>query len=346
MTLRTAVVGTGFWARKALLPGAKSVKGLQVVACVSRDPQRARGFAGEWGISEVFDSVDSLLGALPGLDLLIIATPDHLHAPAVELALNAGVAVYCEKPLTNDAATARHLAEVAEQVRLPNTVGYSFRYSPAIQALWRDLRSGRLGEPWLIELFEHNPQFHPRTGKQMNWKGDPRSAGGGALFEYGSHIIDLAQWLIGPIREVVASSTRVLSGALLDDIATLQLRFDQPTIGTLVSSWVLSGTFPGIRIRLHGSEQLAEVQLDEWVPGGQTYRLLSPDGQVSGTPDLEPLDHVMWGYAGRHLAEFVDVLHGAAAGATLPTFRDGLLTQGVLESALASTKCWQTVPTQ
>ena len=61
-----------------------------------------------------------------------------------------------------------------------------------------------------------------------------------------------------PVRRVSTSFARVLPGARLDDIATLQLQFDPPAIGVLVASWVLSGGFPGIRIRLHGSAGLGE----------------------------------------------------------------------------------------
>src|SRR5205814_2335687 len=86
-------------------------------------------------------------------------------------------------------------------------------------------------EPWLIELYEHNPQFHPARGKAMNWKGDPAQARAGALFEYGSHVVDLAGWLVGAVRRVSTSFARVLPGARLDDIATLQLQFD--TLPTL-----------------------------------------------------------------------------------------------------------------
>src|SRR5262249_13088404 len=155
-------------------------------------------------------------GAGP-IDLLVVAAPDDAHPAATRAGLLAGAAVYCEKPLANEASVARELAELAETTRRPAAGGYSFRYNPAVQALKADIRAGQLGRPWLIELFEHNPQFHPRLGKAMNWKGDPAKAGAGALFEYGSHAVDLAAWLVGPIRRVSTSFARVLPGARLDD---------------------------------------------------------------------------------------------------------------------------------
>ena len=155
---------------------------------------------------------------------------------------------YCEKPLANDANEAERLADLAEQHDAHATVGYSFRYSPALQQMRGDLAAGRLGTPWLIELYEQNPQFHPAFGKPMNWKGDPAHAGAGALYEYGSHAIDLGYWLLGPVTDVATNFSRVLPGARLDDIATVQLTFASGAIGTLVASWVLTGSFPGIRV--------------------------------------------------------------------------------------------------
>ena len=69
-------------------------------------------------------------------------------------------------------------------------------------------------------------------------------------------MIDLALWLIGPVRRVSATLAPVLPDARLDGVATLQLGFDPPTIGTLVASWILAGGFPGIRIRVHGAKGL------------------------------------------------------------------------------------------
>ena len=71
-------------------------------------------------------------------------------------------------------------------------MGYSFRYNPAIQALKRDLVSGRLGTPWLIELAEHNPQFHPAAASRSTGKATPRPRVPARSIEYGSHVVDLA----------------------------------------------------------------------------------------------------------------------------------------------------------
>jgi predicted dehydrogenase len=211
-----------------------------------------------------------------------------------------------------------------------------------MQALKQDILSGDLGQPWLLEMFEYNAQFHPAKGKALNWKGDPSQARAGALLEYGAHLIDMAAWLAGPIEEVHASSTRVLPNARLDDIATLQVRFASPAIGVLVAGWVLTGSVPGIKIRFHGSSGLAEVEMNHSLPGGQVYRRYTLDGDAIEVP-LEPLADPVCGYAARHVVDIVARMRGEPSPFphTMPDFADGVAVQEVLEAALRANQGWE-----
>jgi predicted dehydrogenase len=343
--VRVAIVGTGFWATNAHLPALRALKGVHVDACVGLTLQMAQEFANEREIPSAYGSVQDLFDSADRPDLLVIASPDSSHVSATTLALEAGIPVFCEKPLANRASEAQQVAALADRVRVPATVGYSFRYSPAVQALYRDMQAGSLGEPWLLELFEYNAQFHPALGKPMNWKGDPDHAAAGALFEYGSHVVDIATWIAGPVQAVSTSLTRVLPGARLDDIATLQMRLRPPGIGILVAGWVLSGTMPGIRIRVHAAEGLAEVELGETIPGGQAYRRYALDGSIKSEAQLEELGNRYSAYAQRHHADFIARVNGelSAYPGTLPDLSDGAEVQSVLEAALRGTREWATV---
>lgn len=342
MTLRAAVLGTGFWASYAHVPALRQLPDVELDACIGLTPELAAQFAATEGFARSFTTVEQVLASDHRPDLLIVAGPDDVHPAATSAALRAGIPVFCEKPLANEAVTAQELAEMARTTGTPATVGYSFRYSPAIQALRADVRAGRLGTPWLLELFEYNAQFHPALGKPMNWKGDPAHARAGALYEYGSHVTDLAGWLAGPVRAISTNLTRVLDGAELDDIATLQLRLAPPAIGVLVSGWVLSGSIPGIRIRLHGSGGLGEAELSETIPSEQAYRRYALDGTVAEEVPLEPLGEAGSAYARRHLADFIGEIRGEGTRypGTLPSLADGAEVQRVLEAALGATESW------
>ena len=344
MTLRCALVGTGNWTASALLPALRAQAGVDVVACVGGTLDEGRQFAAQHGIPRTYGTLDEML-ARETLDVAVVATPDHLHAEAVKSLMEAGVAVYCEKPISNDAPSAHDLVALQRAKNIPATVGYSFRFNPAIQALKADLDAGAFGEIWLIELAEHNPQFHPDGGKPMNWKGDPDQAAGGALFEYGSHVIDMGAWLLGPIARVSSSFKRVLKGARLDDIATLQLDFANGAQGLLISSWVLSGGFPGTRVKLHGAKAVGEVLLDDRLPEGQRYHFAPAFGPGGGDRAVPPMAERRSDAATRHIAAFLARVRDVASSSTLPTLAQAAHVQDVLAAALAAEAQWQTVST-
>lgn len=343
--LRCAVIGAGQWMRSALVPALRRQPHAKIVACVAGSLAEAESLQRAEGIDRAYATIADMLANEGTLDLAVIATPDHVHAEGVTHCLAAGVSVYCEKPLANDALSAERLVRLGNTTHAKATVGFSFRFNPAIQALKRDVAAGKLGEIWLIELAEHNPQFHPESGKPMNWKGDPAQAGGGALFEYGSHVIDLAAWLCGPIARVSASLQRVRKDAKLDDTATLQMEFAGGARGLLVASWVLTGGFPGIRIRLHGAKGFGEVWVDDRIPGGQRYRLSPPIGQIGEDQPLAAMQELRSDAARRHLGDFLAFVRGEPPehGDTLPTLGQAAHVQDVLEAALAATTSWQAV---
>jgi predicted dehydrogenase len=340
VSVRVAVLGAGFWARNAHVPALRALPHVELVACAGATLEEGRAFAAEHQIPAAYESLEQLLDEAEP-NILAIVAPDDVHAPAATAALDRGIAVFCEKPLANDAATASALARLQDELSAVATVGFSFRFSPALQQLKRDVDTGVLGEPWFIELYEHNPQFHPLRGRPMNWKGDPARAAAGALFEYGSHIVDVARWLVGDVTAVSTSFGRVRSDAQLDDIGTLQLRFGGVATGILVSSWVLAGGFPGIRVRLHGSEGLGEAVLDESV-GGEMYVRIGDDARVRERIDLERVPGGISGYTRRHYAALVDMFGGRAADG-LPSLHDGAATQAILEAALQATERWADV---
>ncbi len=305
--------------------------------------EEGQRFAQQHAIPNVYSSLDKML-AREKLDVTIVATPDHLHAEAVEISIKADVAVYCEKPLSNDAFSAHKLVALQKTKDTPATVGYSFRFNPAVQSLKSDLSNGKFGEIWLVELAEHNPQFHPLGGKPMNWKGDPSQAAGGALFEYGSHIIDMGAWLLGPISRVSSHFKRVIDGARLDDIATLQLGFACGTQGMLISSWVLSGGFPGTRIRLHGSKAVGEVLIDDRLPEGQSYFFAPAYGPGGGYRKVELMTNPHTDAATRHIASFMASVRGNnESQSTLPSLTQAAHVQDVLAAALLAENQWQDV---
>jgi predicted dehydrogenase len=336
MSIPVVMVGTGDWARDALAPALRSLPEAEIVACASPDREQALRFAAEFGLERTYPGLDEALAGEPRIGLLVVSTPDDHHAVALRRAIAAGIPVFCEKPVANSAADAEELARRVAAAPVPATVGFSFRYAGAVQRLRDDLRAGRLGDPWLAELTEQNPQFHPAAGRPLNWKGDPAHAAGGAVFEYGAHVVDLGCWLLGEVAAVSAQFATVVPGGGLDDIALLQLRYASGVLGTVTTSWVLGGGFPGITIRVHGSQGRGEVFLGAEPRPEERYVHRDAAGAVVESLDFGPGSLGKSDRPARHLADLVAVITGGTERypGTLPTLASSAHVQRVLDTAL------------
>src|SRR5580704_5160621 len=109
------MIGTGDWARNGLGPALRAIPGVSVVACADPDLPRAARFAATMDIPRVYPGLAELLAAEEDLGLLVVSTPDDQHPAAITAAADAGVAVFCEKPLANSAADADLLATAVER---------------------------------------------------------------------------------------------------------------------------------------------------------------------------------------------------------------------------------------
>ena len=127
-----------------------------------------------------------------GLDGLVIASPSALHAEQALCALEAGVAVFCQKPLGRTAAECRAVVDAARAADRRLGVDFSYRRTAAVEAVARLVRRGELGRVFAADL-----TFHNAYGPDKPWFYDPVLSGGGCLIDLGVHLVDLALWVLG-----------------------------------------------------------------------------------------------------------------------------------------------------
>ncbi len=212
MELRIGIVGFGVRARlwrHAHQPG----RGSAVVA-VCDVSERGRADAREQlgaGV-HVTDDLDELLAL--GLDAVLVLTPDHLHhAPAVK-ALQAGTAVFCEKPMGISVAECDDLLTTARATGSRLYVGHNMRHMPVVTQLRDLVRSGRIGQVkavWCRHFVGHGGDFYFR-----DWHADRRNATG-LLLQKGAHDLDVIHWLAGGYTSrVQAMGDLVVYGDITD----------------------------------------------------------------------------------------------------------------------------------
>jgi predicted dehydrogenase len=175
-------------------------------------------------------SLEELLAA--GVDGVVIATPSALHAEQAVAALEAGAAVFCQKPLALDAAAAARVVAAALDADRSLAVDFAYRSTEAVTAVKRLVDARALGDVVAVDLV-----FHNAYGPDKPWFSDPRLSGGGCVMDLGIHLVDLVLWTLGfpPVEGI----TSRLHGAPLEDHAAVQLQLAGGAVAQLRCSWRL-----------------------------------------------------------------------------------------------------------
>src|SRR4029453_1804059 len=161
MTLTAAIAGTGFIGRVH----ARSLRlaGVELVGVAASTPTPAGAGAAELGAARAFDSAEELVRD-PDVDVVHICTPNHLHLPLAEAALEAGKHVVCEKPLAAAITGARLPAELASSSGLHAGVPFVYRFYPTVREARDRVRSGRAGAVHLLHgTYLQDWLFRPPT---------------------------------------------------------------------------------------------------------------------------------------------------------------------------------------
>lgn len=203
------------------------------------------------------------LEAMLALDLdgVVIATPSALHAEQCIKALDAGTAVFCQKPLGRSGAEVEAVLDTARRADRLLGVDLSYRHTAAMQAIRQAVRSGELGQVFAADL-----TFHNAYGPQSSWFWDPKLSGGGCLIDLGVHLVDLALWMFDfpEVAEVGATLLRDGRPARHDEVedyATAELRLACGVTVRIACSWNLSaGNDAVIEATFYGTKAGAQMR--------------------------------------------------------------------------------------
>src|SRR3954471_8846360 len=187
--VRIGVVGAGAIAQLAHLPVLGKMRGAKLVAVCDNDRPKARALADRFDIADVYTDIEDLLEA-DDLRALVVATPNHLHEPHVLSAIAAGKDVLCERPRALTARGVERIVNAAARAGRKVFVANNHRFRSDVQALAGFLRGGELGKLTGMRA----GAYHHRRAEQ-GWRQRRAESGGGAFFDYGLPLLDLAMWL-------------------------------------------------------------------------------------------------------------------------------------------------------
>jgi predicted dehydrogenase len=217
--VRIGVVGAGAIAQLTHLPLLSRMRGAKLVAVCDNDRAKARALADRFDIEDTYNDIEDLLDA-GDLQAVVVATPNHLHEPHVLSALAAGVDVLCERPVAMTARGVERIVNAAERAKRKVLVANNHRFRSDVQALAAFLRGGELGKLTGIRA----GAYHFRRG-ELGWRQRRAEAGGGAFFDYGVALLDLALWLsdFPDAERVVAHMDRGVGKNAVEDAMLVQI---------------------------------------------------------------------------------------------------------------------------
>lgn len=326
--IRLGFLGTG-WIGRNRMEAMLATGEASAVAICDPDPENARQAHEAAPLALPTESLDAMLAL--ELDGLVIATPSALHADQCIHAFEAGVSVFCQKPLGRNAAEVQAVLDAARRADRLLGVDLSYRHTAAMQAIRERIRSGQLGRVFAADL-----TFHNAYGPQSGWFWDPQLSGGGCLIDLGVHLVDLLLWMFDFPEVLDASGTLLRDGHRaardeVEDYATAVLALTNGVHARIACSWNLNaGADAVIAAEFYGTEAGAAMHNEngsffdfsaDLLNGCDRERLASP-------PDDD------WG--GRAAAEWVRKL---ASGERFAGSTDGLLeTARVLDRLYGRTE--------
>lgn len=325
--LRVAIIGYGLAGRVFHAPLIAATRGLAVTSVVTSNPERQAQVAVDHPQARTLSGPDRLWER-DDHDLVVIATPNDTHVPLAAVAIDHGLPAVVDKPLAVTAARGEELVLRAQRAGVLLTVFQNRRWDSDHLTLRRLLDGGHLGE--VIRYESRFERWRPAP-KPGSWR--ERLApdqGGGLLLDLGTHLVDQALTLFGPVTHVYAE-VDARRGLPADDDVFIALRHGSGTVSHLRASAVTAA--PGPRLRVLGTEAgFVRTALDsqedrlragdrpdtvaDWgvepeahrgrlvtgdasvpVPGergawGQFYALLATALREGGPPPVDPADAV------------------------------------------------------
>jgi predicted dehydrogenase len=332
-----------------------------VAGAFSSDMERSREAGASYGIdpARAYASYLEMIAAesvrADGVDFVSIVAPNHVHLPAAWAALDAGIAVMSDKPMTATLAEAHELAGVVAKAEAPYRLTYTYTGYPLVREARRLVAEGALGavrkvvvrysQGWLAEPIER------QGSKQAEWRADPaRSGQGGCVADIGVHAFNLAEFVTGlRIERICADLNSVVPGRALDDDCNILLRFSGDVPGALIASQIAVGDLNDLALSVYGER--AALHWRQEAPNTLTFNHLDGRSEIihAGAAligsDARAATRVPPGHPEGYLEAFANLyrdfarlLRGEGDAPLLPGVEDGLRGMALVATAVASSR--------
>ncbi len=210
------------------------------------------------GVDNLYTDYHDLLNHSSNIDTVIICLPNFLHSESIQLALEAGLNIFTEKPLANTVEECRKIVKLVRRSGKKFMIGHNLRFIDAIEKMKDAVDKGYIGdlEVATIENVMNGPFTHPAVPRPVSdWWFDPKKAGGGALIDLGYHLIDLFRFYVGDAKILFSCLDHKFNLPVEDGAIMILRSLDSSAKGIINVGWYQRTIFPkfNFRLILHGN---------------------------------------------------------------------------------------------
>ena len=211
--------------------------GAQVVAVADADPQTLSRAQAQWNVPRGYADFEALC-ADPEVEAVSVCLPNALHFPATLAAARAGKHVLCEKPISLSLTQADEMIAACREAGVILQIGHHLRSNAYAEQARRMIESGRLGRIAFLRL----RQAHDWSGGEVRASFRTfASSGGGTLLDNGSHMMDLARFFGGNVKDVFARTATLGFEVEVEDTSLVSLAFQSGALGSVENAWTATG---------------------------------------------------------------------------------------------------------
>jgi len=239
--LRWGIIGCGKYAETGFIPALMELKRSRLVSVYSHDISRANSIKNRFSADFAFDNLDNFLSS--DIDSVYIGSINSDHYEQVIRAAKAGKDILCEKPLSLTSEQAEEMVRVCEENNVLLTINYVLRYHPLVIKAKELIDKGVLGK-----IITIGSSFNINYPPDDNYRFKKELSGGGALWDLGTHIIDLFRFLNGDIKEIKGFTDNIIYKSEVEDFASAIFNFEKSGYGYFTASYNSRKAFNRIEI--------------------------------------------------------------------------------------------------